>query len=242
MKKLFYSLLGLICLTFISCEHDKDSNSFSSASDLEGIWVNVDMDCQYSYEIQGNKIIYREHCSSGWDVHCSGGYIDEENYFVCDDAEQWNLGGHLTAKYEFDEEEQTIYIGGLKICTLARLGEDKVYCAAEPGLMQLTMSTGILQRVVGVKKAPAPTIIAYTNPDQINLDNYDSSVAESCWAVTTYSGTASTTEYIWTNEYWLAAGVKLALEVAQAAGADVAYSWTAAAASDEADCEAKNVQ
>ena len=80
-----------------------------------------------------------------------------------------------------------------------------------------------------------------SDPDSINLNNYDPYADSSCWAVTTYSGTAQATEYTWTNEYWLAAGVKLALEVAQAAGADVAYSWTAAAAADEADCNAKNV-
>ena len=79
-----------------------------------------------------------------------------------------------------------------------------------------------------------------SDPDSIHLENYDPYAESSCWALTAYSGSAEATEYSWTNEYWLAAGVKLALEVAQSAGADVAYSWHGVSASNEDACNAMN--
>lgn len=78
-----------------------------------------------------------------------------------------------------------------------------------------------------------------SDPDSIHLENYDPYADSSCWAITCYSGGAEATEYTWSNEYWVAAGCKLALEMLQ--GTDIAYSWHSVAAADEADCNAKNV-
>ena len=78
-----------------------------------------------------------------------------------------------------------------------------------------------------------------SDPDSINLNNYDPYADLSCWALTAYSGSAEATEYTWTNEYWLAAGVKASLTMLEGTG--IAYSWHAVAAADEADCNAKNV-
>lgn len=78
-----------------------------------------------------------------------------------------------------------------------------------------------------------------SDPDSINLNLYDPDADPSCWALTAYSGSAEATEYLWSNEYWVAVGVKASLEMLEGTG--IAYSWHAVAASDEADCNAKNV-
>ena len=92
-------------------------------------------------------------------------------------------------------------------------------------------------RIKAVKPTSAP-ITRYTDPNQINLSNYDPYAESSCWALTCYNGSAEDTEYTWTNEYWLAAGVKLALEMLE--GTDIAYSWHAVNASNEDACNAMN--
>ena len=93
-------------------------------------------------------------------------------------------------------------------------------------------------RIKAIKSTTAP-VTRYTDPDQINLNLYDPYAESSCWAVVSYSGSAEATEYTWSNEYWLAAGVKLALEILE--GTDIAYSWHAVNASNEDDCEARNI-
>ena len=79
---------------------------------------------------------------------------------------------------------------------------------------------------------------AYNDPDQIDLTKYDMNDDLSCWALTCKSGSASATEYTWTNEYFIAAGVKGALEMLEGTG--VSYSWYAVSAANEDDCIAKN--
>lgn len=97
MKKL-YLLIGFAIVLFTGCENDKYFTSFSSASDLEGIWVRVDEvdNCAYSYVVHGDKLIYRDH----------EGHIDKDNYFVCTSNKSWDDLIKITVKYEFDKEEQ----------------------------------------------------------------------------------------------------------------------------------------
>ena len=140
MKKLFYFfLLGLIIsLSLVGCEDSKKFTSFSSASDLEGVWVRIDEDLYgaYSYEVKGDKIYYRDH----------EGYINSENFFVYEE-EDWDELIKITVKFEFDKEEQSIYVSGIKAGTFTRIEKDKAYYKDCSGLLKDCS----LQRVKGVK-------------------------------------------------------------------------------------------
>ena len=78
------------------------------------------------------------------------------------------------------------------------------------------------------------------DPDAIDLTKYNPQDAPSCWEVTSKSGGVSATEYVWANEYTVAAGAKLGLEAAKVQGVSVSYSWASVSAADENACEDKN--
>lgn len=148
MKNMFSLFLWVICLVFSGCEDSTQNNysitdadndvvytSFSSTSDLEGIWVRVDQEDYgtYSYEVRGDKLIYREHT----------GYIDKGNYFVCNTFD--NI--RITVKYEFDKEEQAIYVAGIKAGVFTRKGKNKASYKDCSGILR----DCDLQRVKGIK-------------------------------------------------------------------------------------------
>ena len=78
------------------------------------------------------------------------------------------------------------------------------------------------------------------DPDSIDLTKYNPQDAPSCWEVTSKSHGASATEYVWANEYTVAAGAKLGLEAAKVQGVSVSYSWASVSAADQDACNAKN--
>lgn len=76
------------------------------------------------------------------------------------------------------------------------------------------------------------------DPDSIDLTKYDSQEAAACWAITAYQGSAEATSYTWSNEYFVAAGCKTALEMI--GGTGVSYSWKKVDAANEQACLDKN--
>ena len=154
MKKLFYFfLLGLIIsLSLVGCEDSKKFTSFSSTSDLEGVWVRIDEDLYgaYSYEVKGDKIYYRDH----------EGYINSENFFVYEE-EDWDKLIKITVKFEFDKEEQSIYVSGIKAGTFTRIEKDKAYYKDCSGLLKDCS----LQRVKGVMSESDVDVSDTYNPD-----------------------------------------------------------------------------
>lgn len=78
------------------------------------------------------------------------------------------------------------------------------------------------------------------DPDSIDLTKYNPQDAPSCWAVTCTSNNAKATEYVWANEYLIAAGAKTGLTAAKAEGVAVSYSWEQVSAENEEACHAKN--
>ena len=152
MRKLFYFLLGLVTLLLVGCEDSKKFTSFSSASDLEGVWVRIDEDLYgaYSYEVKGDTIYYREH----------EGYINSENFFVYEE-EDWDELIKITVKFEFDKEEQSIYVSGIKAGTFTRIEKDKAYYKDCSGLLKDCS----LQRVKGVMSESDVDVSDTDNPD-----------------------------------------------------------------------------
>ena len=78
------------------------------------------------------------------------------------------------------------------------------------------------------------------DPDSIDLTKYNPQDAPSCWAVTSESKGIKVTEYVWANEYIIAAGAKTGLTAAKAQGVSVSYSWESVSAANEEACNAKN--
>ena len=78
------------------------------------------------------------------------------------------------------------------------------------------------------------------DPDAIDLTKYNPQDAPSCWKVTTESKGVAVTEYVWANEYTVAAGAKLGLTAAKTEGVSVTYSWSTASATTEKECEDLN--
>lgn len=78
------------------------------------------------------------------------------------------------------------------------------------------------------------------DPDSIDLTKYNPQDEPSCWELTQKSNGVTITEYIWANEYIIAAGVKTGLTAAQKTGVSVSYSWQQVSAANEQACEDKN--
>lgn len=116
MKNLFMAVLCLLGLTLVSCEKNKSLTSFSSVSDLEGVWVTVDQENYglYSLEVQKNSIIYRSHV----------GRVDENNNFICTSSATWDNLIVWTLRYEFDIDNQSVFILGIKAGTFYRTGQN----------------------------------------------------------------------------------------------------------------------
>ena len=78
------------------------------------------------------------------------------------------------------------------------------------------------------------------DPDSIDLTKYNPQDEPSCWELTQKSNGITITEYIWANEYFVAAGVKGALEMNKNTGVSLSYSWQQVSAANEQACEDKN--
>ena len=78
------------------------------------------------------------------------------------------------------------------------------------------------------------------DPDAIDLTKYNPQDAPSCWKVTSETKGIAVTEYVWANEYTVAASAKLGLTAAKTEGVSVTYSWATASASTEKECEDLN--
>lgn len=137
MKKIFYVLAGVICFSFASCENE-DPTSFSSASDLAGIWM-VSGNYETSIEASGDVLTVRQNHS---------GYIDKDNNFVYTGYKSWDELITHTVKYEFNKKDQSIYISGIKAGTFTRLGKDR---ASFKRAMSFWLYDCELQRVKSVK-------------------------------------------------------------------------------------------
>lgn len=142
MKKLFYLLAGIICISFVSCEQNSADSytSFSSAADLNGIWVTADGDYKdgmYSFEIKGSNLTYRYH---------PNGYIDDDNNLICRPEVK------TTFKFEFNQAEQAIYVMGIKVGTYTRLEKDKAIFNGEVHPIWGFQGKHTLQRVKGIKE------------------------------------------------------------------------------------------
>lgn len=118
MKKIVLFLLGLISLSFVGCDDDKYFTSFSSSSDLEGIWVCVDTNNYYgmSFEFSEKEITY---------MWYKGGIIDDDIYYY--EIITGDILNGTTMVYEFDKQTQTIYASGVNAGTVNRLGKNKMF-------------------------------------------------------------------------------------------------------------------
>ena len=79
-----------------------------------------------------------------------------------------------------------------------------------------------------------------SDPDAIDLTKYNPQDAFSCWELTQKTHGTTITEYVWANEYIVAASVKSALEMNKNTGVSLSYSWQQVSAANEEACEAKN--
>lgn len=145
MKTKIITSLCFFSIMLISCTDDKFYTSFSSPSELDGIWICVDTsdnyyDGSYSYDIKGNKLDYHEH----------EGYIDNNNYFVCTSDSSWEETTWMSFQYEFDAKEQAIYIGGMQAGIVTRIGKNKALFKSTTFLLR----SCALQRVAGIKFSP----------------------------------------------------------------------------------------
>ena len=213
MKKFFCLLMASIAVSFMSCTDESDANF------IQGIWAMYENGTSnIENGSSGNFVVWVIDANQIHQQSLYGIYKDGVISGFEDSSMKVDISYNYTyrkGKLSYNDAEASVTIEDNDHITLA-------------GMTHWTR----LKDVEILKGY-------YNNPDRINLNNYDPYADSSCWAITCYSGTASTTEYTWSNEYWVAAGCKLALEMLQ--GTDIAYSWHAVAASDEADCNAKNV-
>lgn len=151
MKKIVLFLLGLISLSFVGCEDDKYFTSFSSSSDLEGIWVCVDTNDYYgmSFEFSEKEITY---------MWYKGGIIDDDIYYY--EIITGDILNGTTMVYEFDKQTQTIYASGVNAGTVNRLGKNKMFFNSNFWMLH----GGLYQRVKKIEPKGWIDIIE-TNPD-----------------------------------------------------------------------------
>lgn len=76
-----------------------------------------------------------------------------------------------------------------------------------------------------------------SDPNKINLDNYNPNAPEECWLMTVYSGSTSASSYLWSNEYNLASSIKQGL---QNAGGAMSISWEKVSTGNQDACDALN--
>lgn len=78
------------------------------------------------------------------------------------------------------------------------------------------------------------------DPDAIDLTKYNPQDPYSCWEFTQKTNSITITDYVWANEYIIAASAKTGLTAAQKTGVSVSYSWQQVSAANEQACEDKN--
>ena len=211
MKKYFCLLMASIAVSFMSCTDESDANF------IQGIWAMYENGTSnIENGSSGNFVVWVFDANQIHQQSLSGTYKDGVLSGFEDSSMKVDISYNYTyrkGKLSYNDAEASVVIEDNDHFTLA-------------GMTHWTR----LKDLVILK--------GYNNPDQINLDKYDSNAAESCWAITCRSGAAESTEYTWSNEYWVAAGCKLALTIY--AGTDVAYSWYKVSAPNEDACNAKN--
>lgn len=211
MKKFFCLLMASIAVSFMSCTDESDANF------IQGIWAMYeDGTSKIENGYQGHFVVWVFDANQIHQQSLRGTYKDGVISGFEGTSTKVDISYNYTyrkGKLSYNDAEASVTIEDNDHITLA-------------GMTHWTR----LKDLVILK--------GYNDPDQINLNNYDPYAESSCWAITCHSGGAEATEYTWSNEYWVAAGCKLGLEMLQGQG--ISYSWYAVSASSEDACMAKN--
>ena len=253
MKKLLNVLVLLVAaLMFANCTNSNSPDSKKSTSNsLVGKWANVvaysgaELDLVHSYidfGTSGDLSVYSP------SITCA---MDNERNIIMKEGTEWKVS--FTAKYNYDEKSQSIWISDIKVGTIEKIDDDEFVL---PASMFEAIKNGTYRRIKDFTfgSTYSSTSEDYINGKELKID-YDKSTVNGfkfdntvrkCWAwtMTTVTNDAQImiTYYLWGTMFELMVTCESAMYEASRSGIIASYTFVEAAKFKQSDdtCENSN--